>query len=91
MAEHITEKPYYDENGNEIKELDVIKVFHFIGRRRKKHYMYKWIWLHENENQRYWVAKHLSSKNPFDFVPLKALDKYPNGRHLKGVEIVQSF
>lgn len=25
----------------DIKEFDILKVFHFVGSRRKKHYMYK--------------------------------------------------
>lgn len=32
-----------DKNGKVIHEFDVLKVFHFIGARRKKHYMYKWV------------------------------------------------
>ncbi len=31
----------YDEKGREIHPKDLIKVFHFTGARRKKHYMYK--------------------------------------------------
>ena len=30
-----------DKNGVPIEEFDVLKIFHFIGARRKKHYMYK--------------------------------------------------
>lgn len=30
-----------DKNGVEIEEFDILKVFHFIGARRKRHYMYK--------------------------------------------------
>ena len=30
----------YDKTGREIMIFDVLKVFHFIGVRRKKHYMY---------------------------------------------------
>ncbi len=32
---------YYDKNGYQIHKGDVLKVFHFIGRRNKKYYMYK--------------------------------------------------
>ena len=32
---------YYDKNGEQILEGDLLKVFHFIGVRRKKHYMYQ--------------------------------------------------
>ena len=30
-----------DKNGREIREGDVLKVFHFTGARRKRYYMYK--------------------------------------------------
>lgn len=33
----------YDKYGYPIREYDVLKVYHFTGRRRKKHYMYKWV------------------------------------------------
>jgi hypothetical protein len=36
-----------DKNGVVIEEFDVLKVFHFIGARRKKHYMYKIVVLHD--------------------------------------------
>lgn len=32
-----------DKTGREIKEFDVIKMFHFVGARNKRHYMYKWV------------------------------------------------
>jgi len=31
----------YDKTGREIKVGDVLKVFHFVGARNKRHYMYK--------------------------------------------------
>ena len=33
--------PVYDKHGIPILVGDVLKVFHFIGARRKRHYMYK--------------------------------------------------
>jgi len=36
-------KQAFDKNGKEIHEFDVLKVFHYVGVRRKKHYMYKWV------------------------------------------------
>lgn len=30
-----------DKNGVQFEEFDVLKVFHFVGARRKKYYMYK--------------------------------------------------
>ncbi|QQT43333.1 Uncharacterised protein [Sphingobacterium multivorum] len=55
------EQPYFDENGIEIKEFALIRVFHFIGARRKKHYMYKWVKLKEHKGTMYWVAYHLEN------------------------------
>lgn len=57
------EEPYYDENGREIKEFTVIRVFHYIGARKKKHYMYKWVKLKEFHGQLYWVGYHLCDDN----------------------------
>jgi hypothetical protein len=36
-------KKLYDQKGKEIHEFDVLKIFHYIGARRKKCYMYKWV------------------------------------------------
>jgi hypothetical protein len=33
----------YDMHRREIKPFDVLKMFHFIGPRRKRFYMYKWV------------------------------------------------
>jgi len=38
-----------DKNGREIQPGDTLKIFHFVGRRRKRFYMYKYveaIWSH---------------------------------------------
>lgn len=32
-----------DIRGREIREFDLLKVFHFVGPRRKKYFMYKWV------------------------------------------------
>ncbi len=55
------EQSYFDENRVEIKEFALIRVFHFIGARRKKHYMYKWVKLKEFKGTLYWVAYHLEN------------------------------
>jgi hypothetical protein len=34
-------KSLYDQNRREIMVGDLVKVFHFVGARRKRHYMYK--------------------------------------------------
>lgn len=33
----------YDKKGIPVREFDVLKMYHFTGARRKKHYMYKWV------------------------------------------------
>lgn len=45
MSEIIPRKnrKIFDKTGKEIKEFAMLKFFHFIGARRKKHYMYKWV------------------------------------------------
>lgn len=32
-----------DKKGQEIQPYDLLKVFHFIDTKRKKHFMYKWV------------------------------------------------
>jgi hypothetical protein len=59
------EQPYLDKNGREIKEFAVLKVFHFIGARRKKHFMYKWVRLVEDKGKKYWYAQHLTDATGF--------------------------
>ncbi len=59
------ELPYFDEKGVEIKEFAVLKVFHFIGARRKKHYMYKWVRIVEDRGKRYFYAQHLTDASAF--------------------------
>ena len=49
---------YYDKNGKPINEFDVLKVFHFVGARRKKHYMYKWVQRDDNDRM---IIKHLTN------------------------------
>ena len=34
-------QPLKDEKGREIRPGDVLKIFHFVGARRKRHYMYE--------------------------------------------------
>ena len=33
----------YDKNGREIHEFDLLKMFHFVGPRNKKNFIYKWV------------------------------------------------
>ncbi len=71
-----------DKNGRPIEEFDVLKVFHFIGPRRKKFYMYK-VALHWNGKL---YASHIGS-NPL--TPDYPLWNHPESR-LNCTEIVQS-
>lgn len=77
----------YDERGRQIMEGDVLKVFHFTGARRKRHYMYK--------QARETVM--LGSSDPKPFLKISHLNKADehyhereDGRTLTGYEIVQS-
>jgi hypothetical protein len=92
------EAPYYDKNGREIKEFAVLKTFHFIGRRRKRHYMYKWVRLVEDGGKKYWYGQHLTGANGFfekgikenaTGYALRAVAK--NERKIMDTEIVQQY
>lgn len=83
------ELPYFDKHGKEIKEFAVLKVFHFIGARRKKHYMYKWVRLKEWDGKKYWIAIHLTSDRDTDYYNLRACAN--KERILTDTEIVQQY
>ena len=76
----------YDRNGREILRGDVVKVFHFTGPRRKRHYMYK----------QAMGTRQFGSGVPymvFDHLNLDA-DHYHeccDGRTLREYEIIQSI
>ena len=78
---------FYDSKGNEIREFDVVKVFHFIGKRRKRHYMYKWIRKNDNGNL---CMQHLTD-DISDLVSLTVVCKRTLAAWIwEGAEIVQS-
>ena len=80
----------FDKNGNILHEFDVVKIFHFTGARRKRHYMYKWI--RSDKNGRLCMMHLSSEKDSQIMVPLDALTTSVNGRNvLPGAEIVQSI
>ena len=83
------EEPFFDENGTEIKEFAVIRVFHFIGSRRKKHYMYKWIRLIQKQDKKFWAAMHLTNASDSSYW-LRAVCN-PTNRRLEGSVIVQQY
>ena len=69
-----------DKNDREIKLGDTLKVFHFIGARRKRHYMYKQVACDTPKSFR---VSHLNLDNDFYHIA-KDNKKHP------GIEIVQS-
>lgn len=79
----------YDKHGNELREFDVVKVYHFTGARRKKHYMYKWLIIKQDElyalhlegnsGDGYWIKNENIEK-----IELVQTAKYDDGRKLKG-------
>lgn len=50
-------KEVFDKNGHPIQPFAVLKVFHFVGSRRKKYYMYKRAKMKDGEL----FAEHLES------------------------------
>lgn len=77
----------YDKTGREIMVGDVVKIFHYIGARRKHHYMYKHV-----TGVREWPSgfralffDHLTMQKDDGFYV--ALDD----RHYSDYEIVQSI
>lgn len=41
-------KKLFDERGKELKDGQIIRVYHFTGARKKKHYMYKQVSIAQN-------------------------------------------
>lgn len=75
----------YDKTGREIIIGDVLKVFHFTGSRRKKHFMYKQV-----------VGRYLTKDSKTPYLKLSHLDtsgdwysEREDGRKVEGMEIVQ--
>lgn len=77
----------YDKNRREIMQGDIVKVFHFVGARRKRHYMYKQVvgerLLGKNQFA-YWYLSHLSQREDDGYLLAKDGKVYPD------YEIVQS-
>ena len=80
----------YDKNGRQIMVGDVLKVFHFIGVRRKHHYMYKHVvgTRPANDGGAFLVISHLNLKpldgHDADYLILQ------EGQIERDTEIVQS-
>jgi len=80
----------FDKNGIPFVVGDVVKVFHFVGARRKRHYMYKQVVGERTWPNGFccWVFSHLNMK------PAEGPDGgfyiAKDGRHYADYEIVQS-
>jgi hypothetical protein len=75
----------FDKNGRPIERGDVLKVYHFTGLRRKRHYMYK-------QALGPWTTRDGTTYMRFGHLDLG--DEHyvePTGRILKDYEIVQSI
>lgn len=76
----------YDKTGRQIEVGDIVKVFHFVGARKKRYYMYKQAigTKRLSSETEYMMFSHLDMN---DAHYLEACD----GRRLKDYEIVQSI
>lgn len=87
------DRALYDKRGIPMERGDVVKVFHFIGARRKRHYMYKQCLgfaTYPNGTQEYLFFSHLnfndnigSSNGPYH--------ERADGRVMTDYEIVHSI
>jgi len=74
---------FFDKKGVEIKPFSVIKIFHFVGARRKRYYMYKWVQMRDGNM----VALHLEDDKG-DYFHLRSLTVDSSGRCID-CEVVQ--
>ena len=77
---------FFDKNGIEIREFAVLKFFHFIGARKKKHYMYKWARIVNG----HLVCNHLVDANPDSWCSFRGLAN-PKTGVIADCEIVQQY
>lgn len=79
-----TKEVYLDRKGKRIYEYDLLKCFHFIGARNKKHYMYKYVTVKDG----HLYALHLDGTNNGYF--LKSEARAQQGTTLDRIEVLQS-
>lgn len=70
-----------DKNGREIMLGDTLKIYHFTGARRKKHFMYKYV---QGETARFFEISHLNPKNETYYL-------FKDSNRHDDIEIVQGF
>jgi len=81
------EKPYYDQNGKEIKEYSLLKMYHFTGARRKRYYMYKWVKIKKYIGAgEHYICEHLDGSN--SWFSLRSIAD-PETRIINSCEIIQ--
>lgn len=76
-----------DKNGRKIEVGDTLKIFHFTGSRRKKHYMYKYvmdIYCRPNWRDAMMKISHLNTSGTFYYMRL-------DGQIHPEIEIVQGY
>lgn len=82
----------YDRRGTPIERGDVVKVFHFVGARRKCHYMYKQclgLATYPHGGTEYLFFSHLNFNNEIGGREGPYHER-PDGRVMRDYEIVQS-
>lgn len=83
----------YDKRGIPIERGDLVKVFHFVGARRKKHYMYHQCLGVQNigtHGTPYMMFSHLNFVED-RLSPDGPYHELPDGRVLLDYEIIQSI
>jgi len=84
----------YDKNGVPIEAGDIVRVFHFVGARRKRHYMYKQAMAYERRlcGGLRLKLSHLNriTDEPWE-VGKNYYTEHVDGRLLLGYEVVQSM
>lgn len=79
----------FDQTGRKIEPGNVLRVFHFVGARRKRHYMYKQA-VEYVKDGRWLKISHLNriSDEPWQIGTNYYLEQ-ADGRKLNGYEIIQ--
>lgn len=82
----------FDKNKRKIEPGNVLKVFHFVGARRRRHYMYKQAveyQPHPNSAGGYLKISHLCKPGSIDRIGDTYYLEAADGRVLSDYEIVQ--